>query len=152
MTTGEVCNRHVVISKPDASLLDAAQLMKNHHVGDVVVVGDTNGQRIPIGILTDRDVALCVADRPKQLDELKVSDVMSSGIVTAPESQSLYDAVKRMQSHGIRRLPIVNAAGGLEGILTFDDIIDLLSEELADLAKLVVREHDRERLPAQPQT
>jgi CBS domain-containing protein len=73
---------------------------------------------------------------------------MSAGVVTSREHQSLYDAVKRMQSHGVRRLPIVNNAGGLEGLLTFDDIIDLLSEELADLAKLVAREQDRGRAPA----
>lgn len=145
MTAGEVCNRQVVIGKPTASLLEAARLMKSHHVGDLVVVNDTAGQRIPVGIVTDRDIALCVADRWRDLEELKVSDVMSSRIVTSPEDSSLYDAVKRMQSHGVRRLPIVNATGGLEGILTFDDIVSLLSEELADLAKLVVREQDRER-------
>jgi CBS domain-containing protein len=65
--------------------------------------------------------------------------------VTSPERDSLFDVLKKMQSHGIRRLPVVNDRGGLEGILTFDDVIELLSEELTDLAKLVAKEQKRER-------
>lgn len=148
MTAGEVCNRQVVIAQPSISLVEAARLMKRYHVGDVVIVDDSSGRRVPIGIVTDRDIALCVADEPERFEALTVADVMSSAVVTSPEGQSLYDAVKRMQSHGIRRLPIVNADGALEGILSFDDIIDLLSEELADLARLVAREQDRERVVA----
>lgn len=66
--------------------------------------------------------------------------------MTSRERESLYDVLKKMQSHGIRRLPVVNERGGLEGILTFDDVIELLSEELTGLAKLVAREQQRERL------
>jgi CBS domain-containing protein len=74
-----------------------------------------------------------------------VADVMSADLVTSPESENLYDALKKMESHGIRRLPVVNDRRGLEGILTFDDVIELLSEELTDLAKLVATEPKRER-------
>ena len=101
---------------------------------------------MPIGILTDRDIALTVVDRLVRLSYLRIADVMSRDLVTSVENENLYDAVKKMQSYGIRRLPVVNAAGGLEGILTFDDVIEMLSEELSDLAKLVVREQKRERL------
>jgi CBS domain-containing protein len=76
---------------------------------------------------------------------MKVADVMSAELVTSAERDSLYDVLKKMQSHGIRRLPVVNDRGGLEGILTFDDVIELLSEELTDLAKLVAKEQKRER-------
>jgi CBS domain-containing protein len=147
MTVGESCNREVVITKPDALLVDAARLMKLHHVGDVVVVEEQDGRRLPVGILTDRDVALAVVDRLVRLPYLRVAEVMSRDLVTSVEDESLSDAVKKMQSHGVRRLPVVNAAGGLEGIMTFDDVIELLSEEVTDLAKLVVREQKRERVP-----
>lgn len=146
MTVGEVCNRDVIIAKPDASLLEAARLMKSCHVGDIVIVEERERRRVPIGILTDRDIALAVVDRLVRLPYLRIADVMSRDLVTSVEDENLYDAVKKMQSHGIRRLPVVNAAGGLEGILTFDDVIELLSEELTDLAKLVVREQKKERL------
>ncbi|HLG53882.1 MAG TPA: CBS domain-containing protein [Vicinamibacterales bacterium] len=144
MTAGEVCNRQVVFTRPDTSIVDAVDLMKAHHVGDVVVVREPDGERVPIGILTDRDVALAV-DRLLRLPRLRVADVMSVELVTSPESDSLYDVLKKMQSHGVRRLPVINDRGGLEGILTFDDVIELLSEELTDLAKLVAKEQKRER-------
>lgn len=144
MTAGEVCNRQVVFTRPESSIVDAVGLMKAHHVGDVVVVGEPDGERVPIGILTDRDVALAV-ERLLRLPQLRVADVMSAELVTSPETESLYDALKKMQSHGIRRLPVVNDRGGLEGILTFDDVVELLSEELTDLAKLVAKEQKRER-------
>jgi CBS domain-containing protein len=144
MTAGEVCNRHVVIATPDMTVVDAAGLMKTHHIGDLVVVRQPDGDRVPIGILTDRDIALSVS-RLVRLPELKITDVMSVDLVTCREGVNLYDVLKRMQSHGIRRLPVVNERGGLEGILTFDDVIELLSEELTDLAKLVVREQKREQ-------
>jgi CBS domain-containing protein len=118
--------------------------MRTRHVGDVVVVREPDGERVPIGILTDRDVALAV-DRLLRLPRLKVADVMTAELVTSPERDHLHDVLKKMQSHGIRRLPVVNDRGGLEGILTFDDVIELLSEELTDLAKLVAKEQKRER-------
>ena len=144
MTAGEVCNRRIVCARADTSIVDAVGLMRTHHVGDVIIVREPDGERVPIGILTDRDVALAV-DRLLRLPHLRVADVMSPSLVTSPERESLYDALKKMQSHGIRRLPVVNDRGGLEGILTFDDVIELLSEELTDLAKLVAKEQKRER-------
>jgi CBS domain-containing protein len=144
MTAGEVCNRQVVFTSPETSIVDVVGLMRTYHVGDVVVVQEPDGERVPIGILTDRDVALAV-DRLLRLPRLKVADVMSAELVTSPERDNLHDALKKMQSHGIRRLPVVNDRGGLEGILTFDDVIELLSEELTDLAKLVAKEQKRER-------
>jgi CBS domain-containing protein len=70
---------------------------------------------------------------------------MTRAPVTAEESESLESALKRMRSYGVRRLPVVNEGGGLEGILTFDDIVELTSGELTDLAQLVPREQKRER-------
>ena len=145
MTAGEVCNRTVVFTRPETSIVDAVGLMKAHHVGAVVVVREPDGERVPIGILTDRDVALAV-DRLLRLPHLRVTDVMSVELVTSSERESLYDVLKKMQSHGIRRPPVVNDRGGLEGILTFDDVIGVLSEELTDPVKLVAKEQMRERV------
>jgi CBS domain-containing protein len=143
MTTGEVCNREVVIARPDDTIVDAAKRMREFHVGDLVVVDD---RRRPIGILTDRDITVgVVAQCPAQLESLQVSDAMTRAPVPAEESESLESALKRMRSFGIRRLPIVNASGGLEGILTFDDVLELASEEMTDLAQLVGRERQQER-------
>lgn len=147
MTVGEVCNREVVVTTPPASLVEAATLMKSCHVGDVVVVEELGSQRMPVGILTDRDIALALAGRAARLPYLRVSDVMSHDLITAVEDENLRDAIGRMQAHGVRRLPVVNTAGALQGILTFDDVVELLSEELWELAKLVATEQKRERRP-----
>jgi CBS domain-containing protein len=133
-----------VFTRPETPIVDAVGLMKAYHVGDVVVVREPDEERVPIGILTDRDVALAV-ERLLRLPQLRVADVMSADLVTSPESENLSEALKKMQSHGVRRLPVVNDRGGLEGILTFDDVVELLSDELTDLAKLVAKEQKRER-------
>jgi CBS domain-containing protein len=147
MTVGEACTRDVIVTKPNATVIEAARLMKMYHVGDVVVVEEREGGRTPVGILTDRDVALSgVVDQAVRLPYLRVADLMSRNLVTSLEDESLREAVTKMRSHGVRRLPVVNAAGGLEGILTFDDVIQLLSEELSDLATLLAREEKRERM------
>jgi CBS domain-containing protein len=147
MTAGEVCSRDVIIAKPETPVPEAAALMKNYHVGDLVVVETRpGGQRTPVGIVTDRDIALAVASHAERLQYLRVSDLMKRGVVTALESESLHAALKKMQSAGVRRLPVVTVEGVLEGIVTLDDIMELLSEELTDLAKLVIHEQRKERL------
>jgi CBS domain-containing protein len=149
MTVGEVCNRAVVIAKPGDSIAEAVRLMKTYHIGDVVVVEERQGRRVPIGIITDRDIALAVGERAVRLPFLRIDEVMSHDIVTAVEQESLHDALKKMRSFGVRRLPVVNERGGLEGIVAFDDVIGLLSEELHDLAALVEKAQTRERLEPQ---
>ena len=147
MTVGEVCRRDVIIAKPETPVVEAAALMKNYHVGDLVVVRtQPGGQSTPVGIVTDRDIALAVAIHAERLPYLRVSDLMKRNVVTALESESLHAALKTMQRAGVRRLPVVNAEGLLEGIVTLDDTIGLLSEELTDLTRLVIHEQQKERL------
>jgi CBS domain-containing protein len=146
MTVGEVCRRDVIIAKAETPLVEAVALMKSYHVGDLVVVEGRGGRRMPIGILTDRDVALSIANHAARIAHLRVSDLMKQNPITAQEGDSLHDALKKMQANGIRRLPVVDLTGELQGILTLDDLVELLSEELADLAKRVLREQWRERL------
>jgi CBS domain-containing protein len=146
MTVGEVCRRDVIITKPETPLVEAVALMKSYHVGDLVVVDGHSSRRMPVGILTDRDVALSIVSHAARIAYLRVSDLMKHHLITAQEGDSLRDALKKMQANGIRRLPVVDLAGELQGILTLDDLVELLSEEMTDLAKLVLREQRRERL------
>lgn len=149
MIVGEICNRQVVVARRTDTVPAAAREMRDYNVGDVVVVDEIEEQRVPIGILTDRDIVVVgVAEHAGRMDTLTVGDIMSTTLVTAREDENLFDVLKRMRAHGIRRLPVVNADGGLEGIFTHDDAVDLLSEELADLSALVSREQKRGRKPA----
>lgn len=120
--------------------------MRDCYVGTRVVVDEHDGRRIPVGMVTDRDLVVRVlSDGARDFDALVVDNVMTTEPVTAREEDSLWDVLKKMRSFGVRRLPVVNDRGELEGILSFDDLIDLVAEELSDLSTLVSREQKRER-------
>jgi CBS domain-containing protein len=95
MKVGNFCNRDVVITDRDTSILDAAKLMRHHHVGDIVVVENLSKGNIPIGIITDRDI-------------------------------------------------VVELAGELVGIITLDDMIEVIAEQLSTLTLISGREHQIE--------
>jgi CBS domain-containing protein len=125
----------------------AAQFMRTFHVGDVVVIAERDWKRAPIGILTDRDIVVSViAQDPADLETLTVGDVMSRDLITARESDTLEDALERMDLNGIRRLPIIDRDGSLAGIVSFDDVLGVVSTELTNLARLVNREQRREQV------
>jgi CBS domain-containing protein len=144
MKVGEICNRDVVIIDRNDAISDAAKLMRLHHVGDVVVVEERSGSCFPIGILTDRDLVVEVLANELTPDSLLVGDVMSFDLIAVKENESLLEAIKRMRDKGIRRMPVISADGSLQGILTMDDLLDLIAEQLADLVMLVGREQRRE--------
>jgi CBS domain-containing protein len=144
MAVGEICNREVVIAKKTLSVVDAAQLMRKHHVGDLVVVEERNGRRHPVGIVTDRDIVVEVVAAEVNPDGLKVGDIMGPEVATVRESEGLFEALRYMRGKGVRRMPVVDRDGGLIGILTLDDLLSLLAEEMTELAKLVSHERQRE--------
>jgi len=146
MSIGEVCNREVVIVTPEESITEAARLMRERHVGDVVVVSEREGVRVPVGILSDRDLVIEVLAKEVPLDAVTVGDVMSDRLLIAREDEGILDAVKRMRERGVRRVPVVGEDGALVGILALDDLIELIAEQLTDLVGLLTMElrHERE--------
>lgn len=146
MTVGDMCQRNVTVVPRGESIIDAAKRMRTHHVGDVIVVEEQNGSRIPAGILTDRDIVLgIVASNADHLPYLTVDDAMSDEIVTAREDLGTAEALALMKTHGVRRLPIVNAAGALVGIVTTDDLLRLLARDLETLVQVITKQQERER-------
>ena len=147
MSVGEVCNREVVIIGSRESILDAARLMREHHVGDVVVVEEREGTRVPVGILSDRDIVIEVLAQDVALNEVDVGDVMSRDLLMAKEGDHILDTIKQMKAHGVRRVPVVKESDALAGILVLDDVLELIAEQLNDLVGLVNSElrHERER-------
>ena len=145
MTIGQVCNREVVFIHAQASIPEAARLMREHHVGDLVVIKEKSGKRVPVGIVTDRDIVLEVIAEGVDMDDVNVGDIMSNNLVTARENDGLLETIKVMRAKGIRRLPVVNDDNELVGILSVDDLIDLLSEQIVDLVRLIAREQGREK-------
>ena len=144
MSVGEYCNREVVIVAGDATVTEAAGLMRSQHVGSLIVVKSRQGMNVPVGIITDRDIGVGVVAKEIPYDSVTVKDIMPGDLTTAGERESLWGTIDRMCSFGIRRVPVVNEEGGLEGILSMDDVLELFADGLGKMADLVKREMDHE--------
>ena len=144
MPIGEICNRDVIIVKSEDTILEAARLMRQHHVGDVVVVEERDGLRIPVGIVTDRDLVIEIMATELDQNVITAGDIMEPELVTVKESIGVFEAVQYMRGKTVRRLPIVDESGALVGILTLDDLLELLSEELLGVARLVSYQRQKE--------
>jgi CBS domain-containing protein len=131
-----LCHRHVVHIQADASVLDAAHLMREKHVGDVVVVDGDHGILRPIGMLTDRDIVTLVVGEDIAPDSVRVSDVMAHNPKVIHQFDEVFTAIERMREAGVRRLPIVDDRGHLVGIVTADDIQQILSRMQSSLAAI----------------
>lgn len=143
MRVGEACSRSVVVVGPAMPVGEAAKLMREHHVGSLVVVGDgAAGQ--PLGIVTDRDFVVEVLSAGIDYRTVSVGEIMAPKLVRATEEESVLDALHRMRAHGLRRLPVVNAAGDLVGIVTFDDLLEIIAEELDDIVQAIGTEQSSE--------
>jgi CBS domain-containing protein len=133
----------VAVVEPETSALVAAQLMRKHHVGALVVVDAAEKSR-PVGILTDRDLVLALMAEGLAPEVFTAGDIMSVELVQATPEMDAMDAVALMRRHRLRRLVIVDEAGRLTGVVTMEDILELLTRELADLAAGVIGARDRE--------
>jgi len=144
MSISEFCNREVVFATREMSLPEAAQLMREYHVGALVVIDEVNGKRVPVGIVTDRDIVIEVISQSLDLDDFSVGDIMGPQLISVQEKDGVFETIRLMRTKGIRRIPVVNQEGGLVGIISADDILDLLADEMAELAKVAPREQERE--------
>ena len=144
MTIGYYCNREVVVTSPDTSILEAAQLMRKHHVGTLIVTEKVGGEAVPKGIVTDRDLVVEVMAPGVDPDQILVADIMGEKLFTAQESDCINDTMRLMRGHGIRRVPVVDDRGVLQGIVSVDDMIVRIAEETQELSKLIVHQQARE--------
>jgi CBS domain-containing protein len=145
MTIGELCTREVVYIGRNESAAEAARLMRKHHVGSLVVLDPPGADARPAGIVTDRDIAVGVVALGLDAERTPVEGVMRPGITCIREDEGLGRAVALMRSEGVRRLPVVDAGGVLVGIVSADDLLELVAEEMAGLAGMIGRESGRER-------
>jgi len=145
MKAGELCNREVVTATREMSILDAARLMRDYHVGSLIIVESTENRKEAVGILTDRDIVIEVIAEAVGLDEVTIGDVMSYTLLKVSGEESVFETAQRMRARGVRRVPVISGTGELVGILALDDILSLLSEELSLLTKVTSRESEQEK-------
>lgn len=139
MAIGKFCTREVITAKPTESILAAARLMSQRHVGDLVLAEPVGDERYrPVGMVTDRDIVLeIVANNETALEHVRVGDIQVRDLITARESDDVFDVIDRMRHFGVRRLPIVDDQGLLVGVISADDLLSVLVDSLRDLAQLV---------------
>jgi CBS domain-containing protein len=137
MSIGKICSREVHLAEAHETVLAAAMRMKAHNVGTLVVVDEKH----PIGILTDRDLVVRVMAEERSPAATLVESVMSYRLRTVSEQASVEDALASMRGLGARRLPVVGRSGELVGIVSLDDVLELLAGELDDVRRLLVKSH-----------
>ena len=138
MKVRDICSRVVVVAEPHTDLREAARLMRDNHVGALIVIDHRDGRTHPVGILTDRDVVIGVVAAPGLRPEtLRVADVMTSDLATINENDGIFEAVDTMKDRGARRLPVVAKDGTLVGVLSLDDLLRVIATEMAGLTEAV---------------
>jgi CBS domain-containing protein len=134
MTIGKIANRKVVTLSIDKTILDVAKLMKESNVGDVIIVNDESQ---PVGIITDRDIAIKIVADEIPPNQMFASDVMSSDLLVLREYQAIQEAFDMMCAKGVRRAPIVDELNKLTGIVSSDDLVLLVADEIESYGKLI---------------
>lgn len=135
MPVGELASREPVTAEKNASITDVAGMMKSENVGDVIV---TDGNK-PVGIVTDRNIALAVGDGAN-FDSQTAGDLMSEDLVTIEQNEEGSNAYQTMGKNRIRRLPVVDDNGELVGIVTLDDVVATVGEELEHISTVIEAE------------
>jgi CBS domain-containing protein len=145
MQVGKLSTTDTICCTRDESVQGAAYLMRKHHVGDIVVVDEPDGERIPVGIVTDRDIVVSVIALGLDPLGLQVGDIMTDDLLTAAEGDDIYMTIERMRLRGIRRVPVVTDSGALSGIVSADDLLGFLAEEMEELSRISPYQQQHER-------
>ena len=139
MRVEDICTRELVMADKDASLQQAAQLMREHHVGTLLVVAQGADAMQAVGIVTDRDIAVEAVAR---LAEGKLAVV--------PAHSSVEEAIEAMKARAVRRLLVAGEGGAVQGIVSLDDLLDALAHELSGIARVARAGIEREAAERAP--
>lgn len=134
MSAGRICTREVDTAEVHESVQMAASRLNDRNVGTLLVVG-ARGE--PVGIVTDRDLTVRVLAKGKEALDTNVGEVMTPFPHTIYEDTPIEEAIRVMRSGPFRRLPVVDRDGRLVGVLSIDDVLDLLAEEFTAIGKLL---------------
>lgn len=141
MNAGSVCKRGVVTVAPTDDLIAAAHVMREKHVGYLIV---SQSSRV-VGVLTDRDIVVAVLAQEVDAHAVKVGDVMTCNPLLIDEDQSIEAVLRHMREAGVRRVPVVDRSGALTGVLSIDDVLERIAEQLINIAGSIRNEQRMER-------
>ena len=144
MRISEICTEEPVWAGPELTILEAAKLMRAEHVGCLVIAKAVGERPKPMGIVTDRDIVVSVVAAGIDPSVFTLGDVTMPELATIHEYDDVYEAMRRMRAKGVRRLPVTDFDGFLKGIVTLDDVISGMADELKAAAAVIDREQCRE--------
>jgi CBS domain-containing protein len=145
MQLKDLCVLDVASCTRELTIADAARLMRRHHTGDLVVVDDADEEREPVGIITDRDIVVEVLAQGRDPSRTTVGEIMSTQLVIASASENCAEALQRMATHGVRRIPVVDDKRYVLGIVTLDDMLRVHATQANRLLDVVSKEQVREQ-------
>ncbi len=134
MKVREIMSENIGVCGPDDSLASAVRVMWDKDCGIVPIVDDTK----LIGVVTDRDIAIFVATQYRLAIQVNLRELVDGSVIVCRERDSIAKVLKKMNKHGVRRLPVVNKSGQLKGMISITDILRA-SLRKKDLRKRVVR-------------
>ena len=134
-TAAAACTRDVAYVFRSSALDEAARVMRERHVGCLVVVDETPEGRAVAGLLTDRDIVTAVVAKGLDATTLRVGDVMTEDVATVREDDALHDVIAVMRRHRVRRVPVTASQQRLVGLIALDDVLRVLADDLLALAQ-----------------
>jgi len=145
---GRICRRNVISIGPGEDIPAAARLMREKHVGYLIVTEPIAGSELAkvVGVLTDRDIVVAVVAREVEPRLLKVGEVMTRSPLLVGEDNSLDAVLGFMRDAGVRRVPVVGPHGELLGVLSMDDVLERMAQQLTNIAASMRSEQRTERL------
>jgi CBS domain-containing protein len=144
LSAGALCTPIVEVVFADTTLAEAARLMRDRHVGCLVVVEQDQPGRTVAGILTDRDIVVAAVAADRDTRKLTVGELMTRDVATAREEDSLAVVLEEMRVRGVRRMPVVGRHGVLVGLLAFDDLLAALALQVQAMTQAVIAGRQRE--------
>ena len=132
----DICTSDAAHCTRDETVQGAALMMRRLHVGDVIVVDRFDGASVPVGIVTDRDIVVSVIAPGLDPASLQVGDIMTDDLLTARDTDDVYETIEHMRLRGIRRVPMIDAKGNLTGVVSADDLLEFLAEEMGELSRI----------------
>jgi len=144
MNIGNLCSRRLITVSTGAPISEVASLMRDEHVGAVIVTHGSAAARRVVGILTDRDIVRAQLARTADLSSLSVADTMTPDPLVLLEQESVDGAIAHLRARGVRRAPVVRDDGTPAGVISVDDLLAHLAAKLIGLADIVARQVQKE--------
>ncbi len=149
LNAGDICTRSVTFAYRNMAVDEAARLMREQHVGSLVVVDETPDGRVVVGMLTDRDIVTTIVAKVVDPGMVSVGEAMSADVATARVDDSIIELLGTMRRKGVRRVPVVDARGVLVGLVALDDLLEIVAQEL-DLVVNAMRSGRKHESAARP--